>query len=68
MFTHPPLIDNNDSGETLDLPGVEAIDVIGAGFIGVGLPTRWRSPRCSHRWMSICTGRKSGRGFSSYKN
>jgi hypothetical protein len=37
MFTHPPLIDNNHSSETPDLPGLEAIDVIGAGFMGVGL-------------------------------
>ena len=37
MFTHPPLIDNNRSGETPDLPGLEAIDVIGVEFMRLGL-------------------------------
>ena len=37
MSTHPPLIDNKQSGETPDLPRLETIGVIGAGVMGVGL-------------------------------
>src|ERR1700748_2028068 len=37
MSTHPPLIDNQHSGETPDLPALKTIGVIGAGVMGVGL-------------------------------
>lgn len=37
MSTHPPLIDNKQSGENPDLPRLETIGVIGAGVMGVGL-------------------------------
>ncbi|HEV2990414.1 MAG TPA: 3-hydroxyacyl-CoA dehydrogenase NAD-binding domain-containing protein [Candidatus Angelobacter sp.] len=37
MSTHPPLIDNKQSGENPELPHLETIGVIGAGVMGVGL-------------------------------
>jgi 3-hydroxybutyryl-CoA dehydrogenase len=37
MSTHPPLIDNQQSGEAPDLPPLATIGVIGAGVMGVGL-------------------------------
>ena len=37
MSTHPPLIDNKQSGESPSVPRLETVGVIGAGVMGVGV-------------------------------
>ncbi len=55
MFTHPPPTDNKPSGEALDVPGLEAIGVIGSASHGFGL-------------AHALARRKIGRGLYSYEN